>query len=89
MVFWYNVVSSRKQIGKSVGRLVLSVFGLKTLSRYLLDCNCYFLFVFLLIFLVYCSFFRVSAAILPFTIILLLYLGFQFMFLLQFCMGNI
>ena len=50
MVFWYNFVSSRKQIGKSVGRLVLSMFGLKALSRYLLDCNCYFLFIFLFIF---------------------------------------
>ena len=33
MVFWYNFVSSRKQIGKGVGRLVLSMFGLKTLSQ--------------------------------------------------------
>ena len=48
-----------------------------------------FSFYFLIYFLLYCSFFRVSAAIFPFTIMLLLYLGFQFMLLLQFCMGNI
>ena len=62
-----------------VGRLVLSIFGLKFLSRYILGCNCYFLFVFLSIYFLVCC----SAAILPFTIILLLYLGFQFMLLLQ------
>ena len=38
-------VFSRKQIGKSVGRLVLYMFGLKNLSWYLLGCNYYFLFV--------------------------------------------
>ena len=50
MVFWYNFVSSRKQIGKCVCRLVLSMFGLRSLSRYILGCNCYFLFYFLFIF---------------------------------------
>ena len=88
MVFWYNFVFSRKQIGKSVGRLVLYMFGLKNLSWYLLGCNYYFLFL-VYVFIMYRSFFCVSAAILPFTIILPLYLGLQFMLLLQFCMGNI